>query len=481
MKERLEDIVIACCRDEADIITSFVDFYLDLGFDRVCLVDNGSRDATMELIEQHPRRDRISSISDDRPGYDKRLLDYYQRFANEDTRWVFFIDVDEFISLPGGIKEYARTLPDDVNVLKLTVYEMFPESLSPAGQHPLMTTLRERDVQRDHKYVWKHGNVTRICCGKHCIDIEPHVEHCDPAMHILHYPVRSRDQLITKMRNRLETDAAISASERTLLSAYPSETAEEWVAYSRRCLEEDGWALECERAASTPTVEDTRMRDWVLSRLSDSTKTEISPVIDVPIGGATWRVFCVRQCDPRAGHTSSEHLVMVLSARRPLLHWGDPLFAGDTAVPVRIHSECVLGDIFGSGLCDCSVQLRDAINYIEVQGEGIIIYLRQEGRGIGLLNKLRSIALREPDSFRRNEALGLPADSRDYELAGAVLRTLGVRTAVLLSGNPNKLRTVESVGVTVQMICSVDREGLPAHALSELQSKVRRGYFYDVD
>jgi len=144
MKERLEDIVIACCRDEADIITSFVDFYLDLGFDRVCLVDNGSRDATMELIEQHPRRDRISSISDDRPGYDKRLLDYYQRFANEDTRWVFFIDVDEFISLPGGIKEYARTLPDDVNVLQLTVYEMFPESLSPAGQHPLMTTLRER-------------------------------------------------------------------------------------------------------------------------------------------------------------------------------------------------------------------------------------------------------------------------------------------------------------------------------------------------
>lgn len=481
MNTHQEDIVIACCRDEADIITAFIDYYFELGFDRVCLIDNGSVDATVELIEQHPQRDRISLLRDPRPGYDKRLLEYYESFAVPATRWVFFIDVDEFISLPGGIRQYAETLPPEVNVLRLPVYEMFPDVLTPAGQHPLVTTRREREVHHDFKLVWKHGNVTRIACGKHQVDVEPFVEHCDPLVHILHYPVRSREQLISKLRNRLETEAAISAADRAVLSAYSEEVRDEWIAYSRRCLEEDGWALECERARATPSVEDTRMRDWLLARISGNAETEISPVIDVPIGAVSWQAFCIRQCDPREGHTSPEHLVMVLSARRQLLHWADPLFAGDVAVPVRIHSECVLGDVFGSGLCDCSTQLRDAIEHIEGRGEGIILYLRQEGRGIGLLNKFRSIAVSDPDSFRRNEELGLPADSRDYQLGARVLRALGVRAAILLSGNPNKLRTIEGVGVLTQMLCSVDREGLPTHALEELQSKLRRGYLYNVE
>src|SRR5665213_3193436 len=88
------DIVIACCRDEEDLIADFIDFYLDAGFDEICFVDNGSQDRTVERIFAHPRRDRLRLIVDTRLGYDGRLLEYYRHFAASADGWVFFIDVE---------------------------------------------------------------------------------------------------------------------------------------------------------------------------------------------------------------------------------------------------------------------------------------------------------------------------------------------------------------------------------------------------
>ena len=134
-----------------------------------------------------------------------------------------------------------------------------------------------------------------------------------------------------------------------------------------------------------------------------------------------------------------EHLAIVL---------GDPDRA---AVPlVRMHSECLTGDVFGSARCDCGPQLREAVERIAGTG-GYLLYLRQEGRGIGLSNKLDAYALQDGglDTYEANAALGLPEDSRDYTAAAQMLATLGVDTLDLLSNNPDKAEQLRELGVPV--------------------------------
>ncbi len=106
---------------------------------------------------------------------------------------------------------------------------------------------------------------------------------------------------------------------------------------------------------------------------------------------------------------------------------------------VRVHSECLTGDVFGSARCDCGPQLRDAAEKISKAG-GYLIYLRQEGRGIGLYNKLDAYALQDQglNTYEANEALGLPPDGRDYTAAAQILQALGVSRIHLLSNNPDK-------------------------------------------
>ncbi|WP_019216650.1 3,4-dihydroxy-2-butanone-4-phosphate synthase [Legionella tunisiensis] len=117
---------------------------------------------------------------------------------------------------------------------------------------------------------------------------------------------------------------------------------------------------------------------------------------------------------------------------------------------VRIHSECITGDVFGSCRCDCGAQLQQAINQIAEEG-GILLYLRQEGRGIGLANKLKAYALQEQgfDTVDANLQLGLPADNRDYAVAFQILKYLGVDTLRLLTNNPHKVEAVEKYGLKV--------------------------------
>jgi GTP cyclohydrolase II len=118
---------------------------------------------------------------------------------------------------------------------------------------------------------------------------------------------------------------------------------------------------------------------------------------------------------------------------------------------VRVHSECLTGDVFGSQRCDCGPQLRESVELIASAG-GFLVYMRQEGRGIGLYNKLDAYALQDQglDTYEANEALGHPADGRDYGAAAQMLRAVGHDEIELLTNNPDKAAQLRSYGLTVR-------------------------------
>lgn len=120
------------------------------------------------------------------------------------------------------------------------------------------------------------------------------------------------------------------------------------------------------------------------------------------------------------------------------------------AVPVRIHSECMTGDVFGSLRCDCGEQLHASMRFLAEHG-GVLIYLRQEGRGIGLTNKLKAYALQDNgmDTIAANHALGFASDERSFQDAVAILRSLGVERIQLLTNNPQKLEAFDCSGIEV--------------------------------
>jgi len=148
-------------------------------------------------------------------------------------------------------------------------------------------------------------------------------------------------------------------------------------------------------------------------------------------------------------------------------------------IPVRIHSECWTGDVMGSLKCDCRAQLEAALRYISEHG-GIVLYLRQEGRGIGLLNKLKAYALQEQglDTVEANHSLGFEDDLRTYESAVEMLRFFGIHKVRLLTNNPKKIHALEEAGIHVQREAH-QPESNP-HNLFYLQTKAKKsGHMLD--
>jgi len=194
--------------------------------------------------------------------------------------------------------------------------------------------------------------------------------------------------------------------------------------------------------------------DLIQYRLSHETLVRriASPVLPTRYGD--FRVFGYR-----ADLTGEEHLALVLGEISP-----------DVPVPVRVHSQCLTGDVFGSRRCDCGRQLELALEKIKEAGSGVLLYLLQEGRGIGLFNKLQAYELQDAghDTVEANEKLGFRPDQRDYGIGAQILRDLGVRRMRLMTNNPNKFVALSGYGLEI-----VERIPLEVPPTDESRSYLR--------
>lgn len=166
-----------------------------------------------------------------------------------------------------------------------------------------------------------------------------------------------------------------------------------------------------------------------------------------------------------------EHLALVM---------GD--VQGAEGLLARVHSECFTGDVLGSRRCDCGEQLQAALELIAQEGRGVLVYLRQEGRGIGLLDKLRAYNLQDKgyDTVEANLLLGHQPDERDYTIAACILDDLGVNSVRLLTNNPVKIETLNSLGISVQARILLEPTVHPENARYLLTKKRRMNHMLEV-
>ncbi len=187
---------------------------------------------------------------------------------------------------------------------------------------------------------------------------------------------------------------------------------------------------------------------------------EIIPPCNLPTPWATFLLHAFVEAD-----TGKEHLALVL---------GD--VADGAPVLSRIHSECLTGDALFSQRCDCGAQLESALRQIATEGRGVVLYLRQEGRGIGLVNKLRAYRLQDAgaDTVQANHALGFDSDLRDYSIVRPMLDALGIRSLRLMTNNPRKLAAMQEAGVSVaeRLSLSVNRNPANERYLDTKSSKL---------
>jgi GTP cyclohydrolase II len=162
----------------------------------------------------------------------------------------------------------------------------------------------------------------------------------------------------------------------------------------------------------------------------------------LPTRHGVFQLHVFRWDDPEAHPgLSNEHLALVMGDVR-----------GARGVAVRVHSECLTSEVFGSLKCDCRQQLEQAMAEVARRGKGAVLYLRQEGRGIGLANKIRAYALQElgADTIEANRLLHLPVDAREYDVAAAMIRSLGIESVELMTNNPKKLEALRNLGIQIE-------------------------------
>jgi 3,4-dihydroxy 2-butanone 4-phosphate synthase/GTP cyclohydrolase II len=169
---------------------------------------------------------------------------------------------------------------------------------------------------------------------------------------------------------------------------------------------------------------------------------------------------------------SHEHLALVKGEIDP-----------EKDILVRVHSECLTGDVFGSMRCDCGGQLQRAMRQVEKEGSGVILYMHQEGRGIGLINKLKAYNLQDQgyDTVEANHKLGFKADLRDYGIGAQILRDLGVRKMKLMTNNPKKIVGLEGYGLEVVDRVNIEMDPVPDNIGYLRCKKDKMGHMLDLD
>src|SRR3954466_14358324 len=200
-----------------------------------------------------------------------------------------------------------------------------------------------------------------------------------------------------------------------------------------------------------------------LSREEPEARIEQLAVAPLPTRHGMFQVRVFRWEDPSVHPSlSREHCALVMGEVR-----------GRRSVPVRVHSECLTGEVFSSLKCDCREQFDHAQAAIAEHGYGVLLYLRQEGRGIGLANKVRAYALQAmgADTVEANELLHLPVDARTYDAGAAMLRELGVDSVELMTNNPAKVNELRKLGITVEKRVPVL---IPANPFSASYLEVKR-------
>lgn len=177
------------------------------------------------------------------------------------------------------------------------------------------------------------------------------------------------------------------------------------------------------------------IKDLIEYRLKQESLVEKGEEVDMPTAHGHFRLIPFRQKS-----NGLEHIALIKG------EWKE-----DEPILVRVHSSCMTGDIFGSQRCDCGAQLHQAMELIDKAGKGVIVYLNQEGRGIGLMNKMRAYKLQEEgmDTVDANLCLGFKADERDYGVGAEILRQIGVHKMRLITNNPVKRIGLESYGLTI--------------------------------
>ena len=204
------------------------------------------------------------------------------------------------------------------------------------------------------------------------------------------------------------------------------------------------------------------IRDLIAYRLNKEQMVEVGEEVDMPTEFGHFKLIPFRQIS-----NGLEHIALIK---------GD--VTGDEPVLVRVHSSCATGDIFGSERCDCGQQLHRAMQMIEKEGRGAIIYLSQEGRGIGLMDKIRAYKLQEEgmDTVDAHLHLGHKADERDYGVGAQILNLLGIRKMRLLTNNPCKRIGLEGYGLTIEENVPIEVDPTPFNRRYMATKKERMGH-----
>lgn len=270
--------------------------------------------------------------------------------------------------------------------------------------------------------------------------------------HVL--PLRAREGGVLERRGHTEAGVDLCA----LAGITPAALICELVTPNKRTMLSGHEAVEFARAHGFPVI----TIDDLVARRRETESVRRNATGALPLRGRRFDVASYSS----ASNPHVEHLAAVYG-----------VIAEQTNVAVRVHSECLTGDVFGSERCDCGAQLSKSIDEIIDRGSGVVVYLRgHEGRGVGLAAKLRAYSLQDADGLDTvdaNLAQGLPVDARDYADAAAILSDLAVRSINLLSNNPDKQRALAAAGIEIEERTSIV-SGVNAHNVSYLRTKANR-------